>query len=109
MKSSGRLPLGNMALPYRLVHGDYLRSNENDANQAKQGLLLALDEIVIATTRGVVEDTWHAYGETRLKAVAQIEGVWLTCAVTVRDDIHHIINVYRLREKEVKKWLTMSK
>jgi hypothetical protein len=48
-------------------------------NIAKHGVSLSFAAVVLADAIGVVEDTSHAYRETRIKAFAQIDGVFFGC------------------------------
>jgi len=75
------------------------------ASFRKHGISLAFGAIVMASAVGQIEDTRHPYGESRMKAFAEIDGRWFGCAYTMRGAVRHAITIHRLRHKEVVKWL----
>ena len=79
-----------------------------ERNIRERGIPLASGALVLANRVGEVEDTRHAYKETRMKAFGQIDGRWFECVYTMRGDVAHIISVHRVRQKEVMRWLAKS-
>lgn len=77
-------------------------------NLAKHGLSLEFGARVLVNLFAEVEDQRQDYGEKRMKAFAEINGIWFQCAYTMRGTVAHIINVHRTNEKEVRKWLERS-
>lgn len=61
--------------------------------------------VVLANAIGEVADTRRAYGEARMKAFGQVEGLWFACTYTMRGGVTRIPGVQRIREKEVRRWL----
>jgi uncharacterized DUF497 family protein len=78
------------------------------ANIRKHGIPLAYGAVVLESAIGEVEDIRYVYGETRLKAFAEINGRWFGCAYTMRDAVPHIVTIPRMRRNEVMKWLKKS-
>jgi uncharacterized protein len=77
-------------------------------NLAKHGLSLEYGARVLVNRFGEVEDQRQDYGETRMKAFAEINGVWFQRSYAMRGTVAHIINVHRTNEREVRKWLQRS-
>ena len=81
-------------------------STKDEINRQKHNLPLAFGAVVLANKVGEVEDTRRDYGERRMKAYAEVNGLWFECGYTVRGDVVHIFTVHRVRAKEVRKWLS---
>jgi uncharacterized DUF497 family protein len=82
---------------------------DKDARNLKDHKLsLAFGEIVLMNMFAEVEDQRHDYGEKRMKAFAEINGLWFQCCYTMRGGVARIINVHRTSEKEMRKWLRTS-
>jgi uncharacterized DUF497 family protein len=78
---------------------------KNEDNIRERGIPLAFGQAVIEGAIGEAEDTRRDYGEVRMKAFAHLDGRWFTCVYTIRGPVTHIITVYRVSDKEVRKWL----
>jgi len=79
---------------------------DKDAENVRQrGLPLAFGAVVLSNAIGVVEDTRNQYGETRMKAFAQVHGLWFARTYTMRGDVTRILSVHRVREQEARRWL----
>lgn len=74
-------------------------------NLRRHGLPLAFGAIVLAHRIGEVEDERRDYGETRVKAFGLVEGVLFACTYTRRGEALRILSVYRVREREARRWL----
>ncbi|MFC0407893.1 BrnT family toxin [Roseomonas elaeocarpi] len=74
-------------------------------NLAVHKVSLAFGALVLADAVGVVEDERQNYGETRMKAFAEVGGLWWACVFTVRGDETRIISVHRVKEREARRWL----
>jgi uncharacterized DUF497 family protein len=75
-------------------------ADKDAANLAKHKLPLSFDEDVLTNKHGEVEDQRRDYGEERMKAFSQIN--------TMRGTVAHIINVHRVKETEMQRWLKKS-
>jgi uncharacterized DUF497 family protein len=92
-------------IPYGSVVDIDFDPAKDAQNIAKHGVSLSFAAVVLADAIGAVGDSRHDYRETRIKAFAQIDGVFFGCVYTMRDDVAWIISVHRVREREVRRWL----
>jgi uncharacterized protein len=74
-------------------------------NLRRHGLSLAFGAVVLAHRIGEVEDERRDYGEVRAKAFGLVEGLLFACTYTVRGEVHRVLSVHRVREREAKRWL----
>jgi hypothetical protein len=77
-------------------------------NRAKHGVPLVFGVEVLTNKCGEVEDRRRDYGEKRMKAFAQINGLWFQCVYTMRGSVSHIISVHRVKDKDMQRWLGTS-
>jgi uncharacterized DUF497 family protein len=75
------------------------------ANRQEHGVSLMFGEVVLSDVAGEVEDTRQNHAEKRMKAFAQINGLWFECVYTMNGTAYRIISVHRVREGEVGRWL----
>lgn len=78
---------------------------EWDAAKSRRNLRerrVSFDVVVELFAGHVVEfeDTRRDYGERRVKAVGEVEGVFFACIYTDRDDVRRIISVRRASRRE---------
>ena len=82
---------------------------DKDARNRKfHGLPLAFGEAVLSNMVAEVEDRRRDYGERRMKAFAEVNGLWFQCCYTMRGTVARIINVHQTTEREMRKWLGKS-
>jgi uncharacterized protein len=74
-------------------------------NISQRGISLAFGAVIIKTAFGQVEDTRRDYGEVRMKAFAERNGLWFCCTYTERGTVTRIVSVHRVSRKETHKWL----
>ena len=100
------LPLDRYTgLPYRFRMEVSFDPDKDVKNRAKHKLPLLFGVEVLTNKCGEVEDQRRDYGEKRMKAFAQIKGLWFQCVYTMRGSVTHIINVHRVKDKEMQRWL----
>ena len=87
------------------MYGDQLRSSQGCRQHSGSWHSLAFGAVILARAVGELEDTRQDYGEVRLRAFAEVEGKWFQYVYTLRGDVRHIITVYRIDGKRVKRWL----
>jgi uncharacterized DUF497 family protein len=66
--------------PYGLAVDIDFDPAKDAQNIAKHGVSLSFAAVVLADAIGAVGDSRHAYRETRIKAFAQIDGVFFGCS-----------------------------
>ena len=73
---------------------------DKDAENIRQrGISLAFGAVIIKTAFGQVEDTRRDYGEVRMKAFAECNGLWFCCTYTERGTMTRIVSVHRVSRK----------
>jgi hypothetical protein len=83
-------------------------ADKDAAKLAKHKLPLSFGEDVLTNKHGEVADQRRDYGEKRMKAFSQINGLWFQCLYTMRGTVAHIINVHRVKETEMQRWRKKS-
>ena len=79
---------------------------KDSENIRRRGIPLAFGAVVLANRIGEVEDGRQDYGETRTRAFGEVDGLLFACTYTMRGAVARIISVHRVREKEMRKWLS---
>jgi hypothetical protein len=75
-------------------------------NIRRRGIPLAFGAVVLANRVGEVEDVRRDYGEVRIRAFGVVDGLLFACTYTLRGKVIRIISVHRVREREMRKWLS---
>lgn len=73
-------------------------------NIAKHGVSLTLAVEMDLAAAIIIADDRHNYGEARLNAFGEIDGVLHALTFTLRGDDVRVISLRRCRAKEVQKW-----
>ncbi len=80
-------------------------ADKDAENIRARGISLAFGAEIIKAAFGQIEDARRDYGEVRMKAFAQCDGLWFCCTYTRRGSVTRIVSVHRVSRKEAYKWL----
>lgn len=73
---------------------------KSEATRRERGLPFEIAVLLFDRPVLVVEDDRFDYGETRLRAIGEVEGVVLVCVYTEKDEVRRIISLRRASRRE---------